>query len=313
MMSYRDMANDLTSKVKQALERRDELVKHYRGVSSELRITKAENDHLLDMILHAYPELGEDLSSCSSSDEQRMSQSEAEGEPARRNGKRDYVDSPLPPLLGTTPRMTKRRRQQHGKRDDRNDPKPITPLPRDTAGRIVFPIVIGKGPDQIEVHDLGRVVWSPDAYHTSRYIWTAGFCSKRICPSVKTGDPGCVYTSEILEGTGTAPVFQVTAADMPEKPFRANSSSGVWKQILDILTANGVGVKTHASGPQMYGLSHLGITKAIQELENADKCAKYIMQKWADPDRPDPDGPDPHRLRAFPPAACDDGPGCVAE
>ncbi|KAJ2849550.1 hypothetical protein IWW36_002556 [Coemansia brasiliensis] len=286
MMSFRETANDLTTKVKLALEKREELIKNYQKIRNDLRISKAENEHLLDMIVEAFPEMGQDVSSCSSSEEY-LSQSGDECSidaslGILKNGKHDLLDSPTS-ALGSS-HMTKRRRRQ-GKRDDRNDPKPIEQLPRDADGNLVFPIVVGKGQDQIEIHNLGRIKWEPETYHTSRYIWTVGFRSTRVYPSIVTGEPGCTYTSEILEGNGDMPVFQVTPADMPDKPFRANSSSGVWKQILDALTSKGASVKTHASGPQMYGLSHLGVTKAIQELENADKCSKYIMQKWAEPDK----------------------------
>ncbi|KAJ1748940.1 hypothetical protein LPJ78_004249 [Coemansia sp. RSA 989] len=298
-MSFRETANDLTTKVKLALEvsksgsedsdvarttmRRDELMKSYQKIRNDLRISKAENEHLLDMIVEAFPDMGQDISSCSSSEEY-LSPSGDEGSVDAsflKNGKHELLESPT--SLGSS-HMTKRRRRQ-GKRDDRNDPKPIEPLPRDADGNLVFPIVVGRGQDQILIHNLGRIKWEPETYHTSRYIWTVGFRSTRVYPSIVTGEPGCTYTSEILEGNGDMPVFQVTPADMPDKPFRATSSSGVWKQILDALTSKGASVKTHASGPQMYGLSNLGVTKAIQELENADKCSKYIMQKWAEPDK----------------------------
>ncbi|KAJ2448772.1 hypothetical protein EV183_005262 [Coemansia sp. RSA 2336] len=282
MMSFRETANDLTTKVKLALEKRDELIKNYQKIRNDLRISKAENEHLLDMIVEAFPEMGQDISSCSSSEEYLSASGDEESICFLKNGKHELLESPT--SLGSS-HMTKRRRRQ-GKRDDRNDPKPIEPLPRDADGNLVFPIVVGRGQDQILVHSLGRIKWEPETYHTSRYIWTVGFRSTRVYPSIVTGEPGCTYTSEILEGNGDMPVFQVTPADMPDKPFRATSSSGVWKQILDALTAKGASVKTHASGPQMYGLSHLGVTKAIQELENANKCSKYIMQKWAEPDKP---------------------------
>ncbi|KAI9503232.1 hypothetical protein GGI25_004278 [Coemansia spiralis] len=317
MLSYRELASDLTNKVKSALERRNELVKTYQGIKEELRMARAENDHLLDMLTEAYPEVAEDLSSSGSDEDMSQADNGADGNNGQQNGSLFYssrkhrIDpsrpsgfenerelahddmplsdrrhrnkrdrsSPSLGLLDATPRMTKRRRRQ-GKRDDRNDPKPIEPLKRDAEGRLVFPIVVGRGQDRIEVHDLGRVIWEPETYHTTRYIWAPGFRSTRVYPSIRHENSRCVYTSEILEGDGDSPVFQVTASDMPDEPFRASSSSGVWKQILDILTAKGIGVKTHASGPQMYGLSHLGITKAIQELDNAGRCSRYIMQKW---------------------------------
>ncbi|KAJ1845094.1 hypothetical protein LPJ70_002656 [Coemansia sp. RSA 2708] len=264
MMSFRETANDLTTK------KRDGLVKQYEDLQSKLHMSRAENEHLVDMIVEAFPDLGHDVSSCSSSDE-HASHSDGNVSPL-------HAAKRLPP--GSPPHMTKRRRRQ-GRRDDRSRPKPVEPLPRAASGRLALPVVLGRAPDQVEIHALGRVISDPDTYHTARYIWPPGFRSTRVCPSLVPGAPACVYTSEILEGPDM-PVFQVTAADMPDAPFRASSSSGVWKLILDRLTEMGVSVKTHASGPQMYGLSHLGVTKAIQELDNAENCAKYIRQKWSD-------------------------------
>ncbi|KAJ1771462.1 hypothetical protein EV179_000390 [Coemansia sp. RSA 487] len=314
MISYRELASDLTIKVKNALEKRNELVKTYQSIKDELQMVRAENDHLLDMLSEAYPEIADDLSSSSSDECMSHSDNGADGDSSRKNGtvpysskkrngrsaraslhaaafantsssvpvsRRGKRERPSPSLgiLDPTPQMIKRRRRQ-GKRDDRNDPKPIEPLKRDAEGNLIYPIVVGRGQDRIEVHSLGRVICEPDTYHTTRYIWPPGFRSTRVYPSFKANGGRCIYTSEILEGDGEAPVFQVTASDMPNETFRASSASGVWKQILDILTAKGVGVKTHASGPQMYGLSYLGITKVIQELDGATECSRYIMQKW---------------------------------
>ncbi|KAJ2895038.1 hypothetical protein GGI21_000888 [Coemansia aciculifera] len=274
MPSYRDLALDLTTKVNAALEKRDELDKTYQSIRAKVHMSRAENNQLLDMLSEAYPEVDDnDLSSNSSSDNDDF----ADTAPLRR--KRDYMPPAALAAHDSLARITKRRRCQ-GRRSCRAEPKPVESLERDSQGAITFPIVIGKGQDKIQIHALGHVVWDREAYHTSRYIWTPGFKSTRTYPSLLGNDTRCMYTSEILDG-GDAPIFQVTAEDMADTPFRATSSSAAWKQILDQLTSMGVGAKTHASGPQMYGLSHLGVTKAIQELENADKCQKYIRQQWA--------------------------------
>ncbi|KAJ1817453.1 hypothetical protein LPJ56_004062 [Coemansia sp. RSA 2599] len=240
------------------------------------------------MISETFPEIHDDLSSSSDSaaddlgahtDDDDDNDKDDDDTPVL--GRRHRKRADMSPGVSSDTRVTKRRRRQ-GKRDDRSDPKPIEPVRRDASGNIAFPMVVGRGIDEIHVLDLGRIVWTPDSYHTSRYIWPVGFKSTRMYPSMRDNTAKCLYTSEILDG-GDMPVFQVTAEDMPDSPFRASSSSGVWKQILDILMASGLGVKTHASGPQMYGLSHLAVTKAIQEMPNADKCKKYIMQRWVQP------------------------------
>ncbi|KAJ1722694.1 hypothetical protein LPJ53_002907 [Coemansia erecta] len=287
------MARELTTGVNAALERRERLLKSYQDIKHQLRLIQAENNHFLDMIAETFPEVKDDLSSSSSD-----SDSDSDDGNDRNNDYGTHTDASdagdgtaalsrryrkrhgVSPLA-TDARMVKRRRRQ-GKRDDRNDPKPIEPVARDSSGNIIFPMVIGHGVDEVRILSLGTIVSDRDSYHTSRYIWPVGFKSARRYPSMLDGMARCEYTSEILDG-GDMPVFQVTAEDMPESPFRASSSSGVWKQVLDVLMANGLGVKTHASGPQMYGLSNLAVTKAIQELEGADKCSKYIMQKWLTP------------------------------
>ncbi|KAJ2360418.1 hypothetical protein IW150_007509 [Coemansia sp. RSA 2607] len=244
------------------------------------------------MIAETFPEVRDDLSSSSSDSEDTGNADDrnkdydthtdaSEAADATTALSRRYPKRPGISPLASDARIVKRRRRQ-GKRDDRNDPKPIEPVPRDPSGKIILPLVIGHGVDEIRILSLGTVVSDRDAYHTSRYIWPVGFKSARKYPSMLDGMARCEYISEILDG-GDMPVFQVTAEDMPETPFRASSSSGVWKQVLDVLMANGLGVKTHASGPQMYGLSNLAVTKAIQELEGADRCPKYIMQKWLSP------------------------------
>ncbi|KAJ2718784.1 hypothetical protein GGI07_005589 [Coemansia sp. Benny D115] len=270
MLSYRDMARDLTGKVNAALEKRKELLESYQDIKRQLRLAQAENEHFLDMIYEAYPEVGDDLSTTDSDSDASSVSSSMTREPPHSAG-------------SSEPRLTKRRRRQ-GKRDNRLAPKAVEPVRVDARGHVVLPLVVGRGSDEVRVLSLGKVVSEPDSYHTSRYIWPVGFRSTRMYPSMRKGSEGkSLYTSEILAGEDM-PVFRVTAADMPDMVFEASSSSGVWKLVLDELTRKGVGVKTHASGPHMFGLSHLAVTKAVQELDGADKCRKYVMQKWLDPE-----------------------------
>lgn len=40
--------------------------------------------------------------------------------------------------------------------------------------------------------------------------------------------------------------------------------------------------KTSASGPELYGLSDIGIMQCIQELPRARECTKYHFQQWVE-------------------------------
>ncbi|KAF8952635.1 hypothetical protein BGZ46_003416 [Entomortierella lignicola] len=83
----------------------------------------------------------------------------------------------------------------------------------------------------------------------------------------------------IVVGKGTNE-FQITLEDMPDKVFRHSSSSGAWELALKGLMELGYNAKTHASGPDMYGLTNLGVIKYIQEMPNAHRCRRYMPLKW---------------------------------
>lgn len=238
---------DLETKVTEALERRQQLTQDLAYTADHLRLKRAENSQLLDMLSEAYPDIASDLSTSSEEEE---------------------VVVQKPP---------KRQRRKPVARDE---PRSVDPLPLDAEGQIKLPVVVGRGQEEVHIHSLGQVVWDREGFHTNRYIWPVGFRSSRQMTSVRDMNRRCWYASEILEEPGSAdPVFQVTPEDGSE-PFRAGSSSGAWKQVMEQLAATGNVTKTQVSGPQMYGLNHLGVVKAIQELEGAEKCQKYVRQKW---------------------------------
>jgi hypothetical protein len=71
--------------------------------------------------------------------------------------------------------------------------------------------------------------------------------------------------------------FQVTADDLTDEPFVANSASGAWKKIIDRILQQGFSAKTHASGPQLYGLSDWGVMKAVQVCNNINNYIQLII------------------------------------
>ncbi|CAH1761764.1 16643_t:CDS:10 [Entrophospora sp. SA101] len=188
----------------------------------------------------------------------------------KSSGKRKAEES-VPVEEAQTQKRRRKPTTVKKKRDDRTDAKRIEPLPMNPDDTLKLPVTIGE------------IVWDREAYHTNRYIFPVGFMSKKQYLSAVDVTRRTTYTSEILDG-GDTPIFQITAEDQPGRKFSASSSSGVWKKILDEINVQGVPSKTHASGPEMLGLSHLGITKYIQELPGAEKCTKYVMQRWVDDD-----------------------------
>ncbi|CAO3662382.1 unnamed protein product [Umbelopsis vinacea] len=199
----------------------------------------------------------------------------------RRSSLESSVSS-LYSISNTT--IPEKRRRRTGKRDDRTQPKSVQPLPRRPDGTIALPVTIGRGTNEVIIYNIGSIVWDREGYHNPRYIWPVGFKSKKYLPSLSSPSKKIGYISEILDG-GSNPVFQVTPEDSSGTVFSAASASGVWKQLLDQIASLGVTAKTHASGPEMLGLSNFAVTKAIQELPNADRCSRYVPQRWLDQDQ----------------------------
>jgi len=196
----------------------------------------------------------------------------------RRNSEK-YFDSDLSKSVNDDI-VPKKKRRKSSKRDTRFDAKPIKLLPRDKNGNLILPVTVGKSSNEVTIISIGKIVYERDAYHSQRYIWPVGFESKKEYISMQDPKKRTIYTNRILDG-GDVPIFEVTAEDLPGTVFRANSASGAWKSVLSELSRRGsTGAKTHASGPDFFGLSDLGVTKVIQELPNAERCIRYVKQRW---------------------------------
>lgn len=167
------------------------------------------------------------------------------------------------------------------KKDAKEVEKVVKPLAKDESNNVILPVVIR--PDslgEVTIHSVGKIVSDREHYHNPRYIFPVGFKSTKKFSSFLDATAMTIYTSEIIDN-GNAPLFQVTAADAPGHVFAGQSTSGAWKQVIDILSNIGSsGAKTHQSGPDLFGLSDLAVVKCIQELEGANKCSKYVFQKF---------------------------------
>ncbi|KAF9183843.1 transforming growth factor beta regulator 1 [Haplosporangium sp. Z 767] len=171
------------------------------------------------------------------------------------------------------------RQSEDIKRADRGQPRHVVPLETNPDGSLNYPIVVGKGSNEVIIENMGRIVWNGRGYHNHRYIFPVGFRSKKQYTSLSDTSKKTYFISEILDG-GEQPIFQITLEDMPEKVFRHSSSSGAWELALKGLMKLGFNAKTHASGPDMYGLTNLGVIKYIQEMPNAHRCRRYMPMTW---------------------------------
>lgn len=70
-------------------------------------------------------------------------------------------------------------------------------IKRDEQGKPILPLTFGG----ITLINLGEIVWDKDKFHSKRYIFPVGYCSKRSYFSLKDPSTRCMYIQEILENT----------------------------------------------------------------------------------------------------------------
>ena len=164
----------------------------------------------------------------------------------------------------------KRARQSEATADSGRRSSNRPPLPKDARGNTILPARLGNS----VIQSLGRIVWDRPRYHTERYLFPVGYESTREALSVKHPNTKTTWTSRISDG-GDTPLFEVFAADDPDTIYSGTSSSGAWQPAVKAMN-DPARVTNVVSGPDMFGLSNRSVTKTLQELPNADKCANYV-------------------------------------
>lgn len=78
-------------------------------------------------------------------------------------------------------------------------------IKRDDQGRPILPLTFGG----ILLENLGEIIWDKDKFHSKRYIFPVGYCSKRSYFSLKDPSTRCWYKQEILENTNPTSTAKV--------------------------------------------------------------------------------------------------------
>ncbi|XP_077467480.1 uncharacterized protein LOC144083466 [Stigmatopora argus] len=176
-------------------------------------------------------------------------------ERARENGKDE-----LPK------KMTKKRKLADGSR------KLVQPIPLDSSGRPVFPIVLGG----LTVYSLGEIITDRMFFHDECAIYPVGFCSTRVFASMKNPELQCLYTCQIKDGV-SGPQFEIVPEDDPKNAIVATSALTCHSNLLKAIAS--VSSKTVApivpSGADFFGFSHPTIQNLIQSCPGARKCNNY--------------------------------------
>ncbi|XP_029027859.1 transforming growth factor beta regulator 1 isoform X3 [Betta splendens] len=196
-------------------------------------------------------------------------------ERGRENGKEELVPK----------KISKKKKLADGSR------KLVQPIPLDSSGRPVFPIVLGG----LTIYSLGEIITDRMFFHDECAIYPVGFCSTRVFASMKNPDQQCLYTCQIKDG-GTGPQFEIVPEEDPQNAIVASSALTCHSNLLKAIAS--VSSKSVApivpSGADFFGFSHPTIQNLIQSCPGARKCSNYRWIRF-DVCRPG-DGQVPHSL-----------------
>lgn len=167
----------------------------------------------------------------------------------------------------------------------------VQPIPLDSSGRPVFPIVLGG----LTIYSLGEIITDRILFHDECAIYPVGFCSTRVFASMKCSDQQCLYTCQIKDG-GAGPQFEIVPEEDPQNAIVASSALTCHANLLKVIAS--VSTKTVApvipSGADFFGFSHPTIQNLIQSCPGARKCTNYRWIRF-EVCRPG-DGQVPHSL-----------------
>ncbi|KAG2469709.1 TBRG1 regulator, partial [Polypterus senegalus] len=108
----------------------------------------------------------------------------------------------------------------------------VQPIPLDSSGRPVFPIVLGG----LTVYSLGEIITDRPNFHDESAIYPVGFCSTRMFASMKNPDQQCLYTCQIKDG-GDGPQFEIVPEDDPQNAIVGSSALACHTNLLKAIGA----------------------------------------------------------------------------
>uniref|UniRef100_A0A8C4TBR9 Transforming growth factor beta regulator 1 n=1 Tax=Erpetoichthys calabaricus TaxID=27687 RepID=A0A8C4TBR9_ERPCA len=148
----------------------------------------------------------------------------------------------------------------------------VQPIPLDSSGRPVFPIVLGG----LTVYSLGEIITDRPNFHDESAIYPVGFCSTRMFASMKNPDQQCLYTCQIKDG-GDGPQFEIVPEDDPQNAIVGSSALACHTNLLKAIGAiRGKQLTSIVpSGADFFGFSHPTIQNLIQSCPGARKCMNY--------------------------------------
>lgn len=163
------------------------------------------------------------------------------------------------------------------KRKKSTEKKLVPPIPLDTSGRPIFPILLGT----IRIHSLGEIVYDRPGFFTEESMFPVGFCSSRFFVSFKNPSQCVLYTCTVMDQLGN-PRFEIMAEDDCDHPLVGNTATDCHTQLLTLVNkaCGREVVPSEGKGTEFFGFYHPVVRNLIQSCPGARKCVGYRWVKF---------------------------------
>jgi SNF2-related domain/Helicase conserved C-terminal domain/F/Y rich C-terminus/F/Y-rich N-terminus len=121
------------------------------------------------------------------------------------------------------------------------------------------------------IESLGEIDATNPTFHNRNYIFPVGFRCSRQQPSLANPSRQARVIAEIKRGPDGNCLFSIETEDGLVR-WEHTTPSGAWQRALRALKRR---QNVSVSGPEMLGLAVPTVQKLIQDLPNANACAKY--------------------------------------
>jgi len=138
--------------------------------------------------------------------------------------------------------------------------------------KIVFPIEIAH---RVTLEEVGEVVYNRKGFHTSRYIFPAGFKLVKDFWSPVIKGERCRWRCEIIDEGGEHPVFKVSCIDHPEYQYQGSTPSAPWAAVAQQVSQISGNAMASISGTSAYLFSNPITNHLIKNLPNVEKCIGF--------------------------------------
>ena len=131
-----------------------------------------------------------------------------------------------------------------------------------------------------ELWNLGHIVTDRPKFHTSRYIYPAGYKVSRLFPSTLRPSERVRWFCEIVDTGLDYPVFRIWMEDLPDQVFEGPTPTAPWTLAAKVIAKKLKNKPASVSGPEAFLLATNTVVFLLQNLPGIEQLSEYQMKDF---------------------------------